>query len=417
MMQISKLGKGPTRARSRSTGPIRALFLLYGNASPSDRDRFHFFSKYFSGDIVKPAGRTKYSNGQQAPTDPVPVAGGVAGHFRIFEFASPNYPPLLKGPFEAASYVRIVRGLAGSGAKYDVVVAFGLFKTAIAGWVISIISGSKFIIELPIVLRKIILYRHPTRSLYTKAKAALLPVFAALLLRRADHIKLIFPGQLKENGRGLEKIATSAFPDFVAVHEISRSCQEDSLLLIGTPLYLKGADIAIKAFQCLSSRWSGVRLVIIGSSAGFPYLQTLLSARDHVEFLDFVPHEVAIDYIQGSKLVLIPSRTDAMPRVAVEAMAAGKAIIASRVDGIPHYLRHMENCLLFEPENHKDLASKMEMLLQDPALRQEIGAQARRDALLCFDEERYAEQYHRMLRKTLGMAEGDIQAGDVLGSG
>jgi glycosyltransferase involved in cell wall biosynthesis len=215
----------------------------------------------------------------------------------------------------------------------------------------------------------------------------------------------------------LPKIATSAFPDFVAIHNISESRREDFLLLIGTPLYLKGADIAIKALQRLPSKWSGERLVIIGSSVGFPYLRALLGSRDRVEFLDFVPHDVAIDYIQRAKLVLIPSRTDAMPRVAVEAMAAGKAILASRVDGIPHYLRHNVNCLLSEPENDEDLASNMETLLREPALRRQLGAQARRDALLYFDENRYAERFHRMLKTTLGLAEDDVEASDVFRSG
>ena len=397
--------------------PLNVLFLLYGNASPADHQRFHFLSQYFSGDVIEPAGSSGPRNEAGTQGGPVAPTAALAGRFRVYAFASRRYPPVLRSLVEVAAYLRIARGLVRSGARYDAVVAFGLFKTAIAGWLISILCRIKFIIELPIVLRKISLYRYPTRSFSTRVKAAVLAALAARILRRADHIKLIFPSQLDECGHALPGIATSAFPDFVAVHDIGRSHEGDFLLLIGTPLYLKGADIAIKALQRLSSKWSGERLVIVGSSVGFPYLRALLASGDHVEFHDFVPHDVAIDYIRRSKLVLIPSRTDAMPRVAVEAMAAGKALVASRVDGIPHYLRHNVNCLLTEPENPEDLAAKIEILLREPARRQQIGEQARRDALPHFDENRYAEQFHDMLRKTLGLAQDDVQTSGVFRSG
>jgi glycosyltransferase involved in cell wall biosynthesis len=55
-----------------------------------------------------------------------------------------------------------------------------------------------------------------------------------------------------------------------------------------------------------------------------------------------------------------------MPRVLIEAMAAGRPVVAAKVGGIPHYIRDGENGLLFDREDAEGLSRALGRLLGDP---------------------------------------------------
>ena len=67
----------------------------------------------------------------------------------------------------------------------------------------------------------------------------------------------------------------------------------------------------------------------------------------------------------GCSLFVLPSRTEAMGRVLLEAMACKKPIIASNVGGIPEIIKDGYNGLLFESENVDDLAEKIRLVLSN----------------------------------------------------
>ncbi len=69
---------------------------------------------------------------------------------------------------------------------------------------------------------------------------------------------------------------------------------------------------------------------------------------------------------------------EALGRTAVEAMAAGKPVVASRLGGLPFTVVDGATGLLCEPGNARDLADKIENLLDDPALRKRLGLAGRR---------------------------------------
>jgi glycosyltransferase involved in cell wall biosynthesis len=60
-----------------------------------------------------------------------------------------------------------------------------------------------------------------------------------------------------------------------------------------------------------------------------------------------------------------------------EAMAMGKVVLASNVAALAEIVQDGYNGVLFEKDNVKDLASKLEMLINNPTLRKQIGKQAR----------------------------------------
>ena len=370
------------------------LYLAYDDDFGDPPTRFHHLSAELSGTVVAP-GQTVRSLQDDVP---------AFGRFRYVPFRSARRRGLFASCRDIAAYVRTARALVNAGERYDLIVTAGLFKTAVAGLILRRLIASPVLMELTVVPRKIVQHRSPGSGFLTAARAVAMERIAAVVLARADHIKQIFPGQLAQISRRLARTPSSAFPDFTAVSSIEPSQIEDYLLLIGTPLHLKGADLAIRAFKKLLPGLTHERLRIVGSSAGFAHLRPLVGPGDPIEFVDYLPHAQALEQIRSAKVVLIPSRTDAMPRVAVEAMAAGKAIVASRVDGMPAYLEDGRTALLCAAEDPDDLAARLGELLRSPELRRRLGTNARQVAQRAFGEPAYVRQYVAMVSRCAAAA-------------
>lgn len=103
--------------------------------------------------------------------------------------------------------------------------------------------------------------------------------------------------------------------------------------------------------------------------------------------------------LAGADVVAVPTvAQEALGRTAVEAMAAGRPVVASRIGGLPFTVAEGSTALLCEPGNAADLAAKLSVLLNDPTLRDRLGAAGRRRF-----EEHYAwpavieRHYHPLL--------------------
>jgi glycosyltransferase involved in cell wall biosynthesis len=94
---------------------------------------------------------------------------------------------------------------------------------------------------------------------------------------------------------------------------------------------------------------------------------------------------------------VLPSRSEGMPRVLIEAMAAGKPIIASRVGGIPHYIEHGQTGLLFDRDDVESLTKLLRDILASTEYRRRLGQTGSRYAREYLSDTRYAEGMARLI--------------------
>jgi glycosyltransferase involved in cell wall biosynthesis len=161
---------------------------------------------------------------------------------------------------------------------------------------------------------------------------------------------------------------TCVFHDFVPVSQLSPSKKiPQTILFVGYPWYLKGVDVLIDAFLGLANDFPDAVLKIVGYCPDDRPWRERARYHARVEFLRPMPNVKVAELMSASQIFVLPSRTEAMGRVLLEAMASRSAIVASRVDGIPHYVRDGVDGLLAEPENAPDLEGKLRQLLADPA--------------------------------------------------
>jgi len=151
----------------------------------------------------------------------------------------------------------------------------------------------------------------------------------------------------------------------------------------------KELDTALRAIARLAPHRADLRFLIVGDGPDRGRLQRL--ARELGAPATFVgqrPNAEVPDLLAAMDVVVCSSRFEGMPLALLEWMAAGKAIVASRVGGIPAMLEDGREAVLVPPRDHVAFAEGIDRLLDDRAERRRLGnaAQQRQQAEFRFDQ-------------------------------
>jgi N-acetyl-alpha-D-glucosaminyl L-malate synthase BshA len=165
---------------------------------------------------------------------------------------------------------------------------------------------------------------------------------------------------------------------------------------------LKRLGDVVRIFSRVAARIDA-RLVLVGDGPEYGRTRELvegLGLTDRVRFVGVVD-EVA-PLLAEADLLLLPSETESFGLVALEAMASGVPVIASRVGGLPEVVEHGVSGFL-EPVGDVDaMADRALAILSDCATRNRFGRAGRERALALFDWHsvvpRYEEIYERVVR-------------------
>jgi glycosyltransferase involved in cell wall biosynthesis len=101
---------------------------------------------------------------------------------------------------------------------------------------------------------------------------------------------------------------------------------------------------------------------------------------DRTEWTEALPTEGVARALDEATVLVLPSRSEGMGRVLVEAFCRGRAAVASRVGGIVDLVRDGENGLLVAPQDPQGLADALVRVLGDPGLAGRLGAGAKASA-------------------------------------
>ncbi len=100
--------------------------------------------------------------------------------------------------------------------------------------------------------------------------------------------------------------------------------------------------------------------------------------------------------LKASDIFALPSFQEGLPVALLEAMALGKACVASRINAIPEAIEHFETGVLVEAEDAEKLAAAIGALADDVFLREKLGENARRTALENFEEKVIGQKMLRL---------------------
>ncbi|PWK11290.1 glycosyltransferase family 4 protein [Tumebacillus permanentifrigoris] len=152
--------------------------------------------------------------------------------------------------------------------------------------------------------------------------------------------------------------------------------EEESRIVIaciGRMVEEKGIDVLLEAFTILLSRGFDAELVLIGDGPLLSDYQNRAGkiGLARVRFLGEVPN--AAQLLPGVDIVAVPSRQEGLGLVAIEAMLAGRPVVASDVGGLPEVVLHGETGLLVPPADPVLVASALCYLIERGDVRERMG--------------------------------------------
>jgi glycosyltransferase involved in cell wall biosynthesis len=182
------------------------------------------------------------------------------------------------------------------------------------------------------------------------------------------------------------------------------------ILALGRLVGKKGFDVLIEALAEVFCSYPEARCVIVGGGSEGPRLRALAAELGVVERTIFtgpvawteVPRYLALSDVFVAPSVHDVGNLDGLPTVILEAMAAGRPVVASDVAGIPLVVGHEKTGLLVQERDPKELARAISLLLDRPDLREQYGraGQERVRRELNWDQvaQRFVEMYEGAIR-------------------
>jgi glycosyltransferase involved in cell wall biosynthesis len=291
-----------------------------------------------------------------------------------FELVSPHSPRVLDG---ALFYARLPGLVARELRRFepDAVLVQGVHEAA------AVLAARRLARLRPRVVLDVQGDWHEATRLYgSRLRSLASPLNDALaprVVRAVDAVRTVSTETTRlVRALGVEPIAT--FPAYVDAEAFlgrppAPLPARPKAVFVGALERVKGLDTLLAAWRSAAPRVPAGTLHVVGSGS----LHRLLEGVD----VDWSPQlssaEVAAA-MDDSWTVALPSRSEGLPRVALEAFSRGRAVIGGNRAGIPDVVSNLENGLLVDPDDPEALADALVLLLTDRALAERLGAEARR---------------------------------------
>ncbi|MFH1780760.1 MAG: glycosyltransferase family 4 protein [Candidatus Nealsonbacteria bacterium] len=211
-----------------------------------------------------------------------------------------------------------------------------------------------------------------------------LTFFAKSVLKNADKIRGVAGYLVAKAQKYAPAKSYFLFPTFTDLNDFldEKNIQfNNEILFVGRNDRVKGIQYLVEAFEMIKKDFPDFKLSLIGE--GLPEGKLSLT-------------EVKTR-MKNCYCLVVPSITEGLPRVILEAMALSKPVIASRVGGIPDLVKDGENGFLFEVGAVRELAEKLRILLNNQSMAVEMGKRGRELVQSQFSNEKYIQNYLQMI--------------------
>jgi glycosyltransferase involved in cell wall biosynthesis len=165
---------------------------------------------------------------------------------------------------------------------------------------------------------------------------------------------------------------------------------------VGGLVESKGISDLAAACEPLLNQHDNFHLVCVGDGPSRNVLKELsgrIMRNDAVILPGQVAPEEVPRYLQGADFLVLPSHSEGMPQVVLEAMDCGLSVVATRVGGVPEAVIDGRTGLLVEAQNVQQLRSAIERMIVDAPFRTAAGRLGLARAKDVFDSDRNAKTF------------------------
>jgi glycosyltransferase involved in cell wall biosynthesis len=226
----------------------------------------------------------------------------------------------------------------------------------------------------------------PTRLYGSRARRALAPLADALArygLRKSDGVRTISAytsGVVRRAGAE----PTAEFAAFMDLEPFVESPpaplpERPAALFVGVLERYKAVDILAQAWLLAAPRVPDATLHLVGRGVLRGVAEQLVrDLPEQTRWTESLPTPEVARALDESTVLVLPSRSEGLGRVVVEAFCRGRGVVGSRVGGIPDIVTDGATGLLVPPEDVSALADALVRVLTDRALAELLGAEGRR---------------------------------------
>lgn len=306
------------------------------------------------------------------------TAAGGRGSDPRFSLARPIRPRVLDGPvYYALLPFRVARELRTF--RPDAVLAQGAQEAALC------LVGRR----LARVPTKVVADIHgdpaaPTRLYGSSRRRALAPLADALArygLRRSDGVRTIsgYTSRLVREAGAEPTAEFAAFMDLEAFVErdVEPMPERPVALFVGVLERYKAVDVLADAWRLAAPRVPDAKLHLVGRGTMRAVPERLVAELPgQTRWTESLPTPEVSRALDEATVLVLPSRSEGLGRVVVEAFCRGRGVVASRVGGIPDIVEDGVTGLFVQPGDAGALADALVHVLSDRAVAERLGAAA-----------------------------------------
>ncbi|MGD2249932.1 MAG: glycosyltransferase family 4 protein [Candidatus Methanofastidiosia archaeon] len=174
------------------------------------------------------------------------------------------------------------------------------------------------------------------------------------------------------------------------------------LLSVGRLVPVKQIETLIKVTRMLVKEGMNIVTYYVGDGPyRHVYEKIAKDLKDTFIFLGTVPYAEVPEIMAACDVFLLPSLSEGLPTVILEAGAVKKPVVASNVGGIPDIITHGVSGFLAEPEDTYAFFEYTKQLLQDESLAGNIAAKLHHNVVHNFSWDKISHQYHEVYQQVV----------------
>jgi glycosyltransferase involved in cell wall biosynthesis len=258
------------------------------------------------------------------------------------------------------------------------------------------------------------------KSLFMQRRIVLLRLYqflmrhaASFAFKHADALRAVSDSTAEQLERWIPGKPVARFPTwtdidvFVRAGHISTGPTAENhflcdILYAGVLIPLKGVHHLINALAHIVKDFPQVRLVVVGREENKRYTAELKNQVRRrgldrkVQFMGEVPQAELASLMRRACMFVLPTYSEGLPRVVLEAMAIGLPVVSSPIGGIPEIVKDGETGFLVPPGDEAMLAERLRWILRHSEEASEMGRRAHAFAERFFSTEDYVRGYKQI---------------------
>lgn len=191
---------------------------------------------------------------------------------------------------------------------------------------------------------------------------------------------------------------------------VSHSQPGHRLLYVGRLAAVKGLPVLFESLAMLKASNPDVMLTVVGDGSERADLQQMvvnLGIDKNVDFVGYKSQAEVRQYMQQTDVFVLPSFAEGLPIVLMEALAAGVPAVSTQIAGHSDLIENGVNGYLVPPGDSASMAARVRMLLDDQALRAQLGAAGREKIEQDFNINHEVSLLYRVIGSAL---KGEVEA-------